>query len=219
MSTTSKPNNHNLLFSPISEKKVALRKIAITTFAGLFSLHVCAQSTQEKRENYLREALEINIAKDHRHAISRRVTLQDSTWLDWQKRTGELPPDFEQMTSAPFLPEPLELIKNGQPIPIRTIQQWKERREEIKIQFQHWVSGTIPPAPRGLLFHYFVMERQLNPCATEQCYQSVKKVYDFLGAGDQIGLFPRMGEHAVAARDVERCIDFLDIRFKRNSFK
>jgi len=67
MSTTSKPNNHNLLFSPISEKKVALRKIAITTLAGLFSLHVCAQSTQEKRENYLREALEINIAKDHRH--------------------------------------------------------------------------------------------------------------------------------------------------------
>jgi cephalosporin-C deacetylase-like acetyl esterase len=402
------------------------RKIVTTTFFGLFSLSVSAQTTQGKSEAYLRETLEINIPKDHRHAISRRVSLQDSTWLDWQKRTGELPPDFSQMSSAPFLPEPLEQLQNGHPISIRTINQWKKKREEIKNQFQHWISGNIPPppnnlvgqilsdhtengthiqlielrfgpegkakmtfelmipegegpfpvymtqwthrnwaqlavrrgyigcvyaasdehddtqayqalypqydftclmrrawgasrvvdylltcpeinqqqiaitghsrngkqslwaaafderisavissscgtggvtpwrysdpqycdqtiddicsnaahwfhprlrfffgredklpidqnlllsliAPRGLLLHYAVMERQLNTWATEQCYHSVKKVYDFLEAGDQIGLFPRMGEHAVAARDVERCIDFLDLRFKRHN--
>jgi len=405
---------------------ITFRKIVITTFFGLFALYVCAQSTRKNRENYLREIFEINIAKDHRHAISRRISLQDSTWLDWQKRTGELPPDFGQMPSSPFLPEPLELIKNGKTNPIQTIEQWQQKREEIKEQFRHWISGTIPPspknlvgqilsdhtengthiqlielrfgpegkakmtfelmipegegpfpvymtqwthrswaqlavrrgyigcvyaasddhddtqayqalypqydftclmrrawgasrvvdylltrqevnqqqiaitghsrngkqslwaaafderisavissscgtggvtpwrfsdpqycnqtiddicsnaahwfhprlrfffgrenklpvdqnlllslvAPRALLLHYSVMERQLNPWATEQCYHSVKKVYDFLGSGDQISLFPRMGEHAAAARDVERCIDFLDNRFNRNN--
>lgn len=423
MSITSKRNYLSCIFS---ERKMTFRKIVTTTFFGLVSLSFCAQSIQKKKEQYLRETLEINIAKDHRHPISLRVTLQDSTWLDWQKRTGELPPDFDQMPSSPFLPEPLELRKNGKVSPIKTMEQWQEKREEIKKQFQHWVSGTVPPAPtnmvshilsdrtengtqiqvielrfgtdhqakmtfelmipggngpfpvymtqsthrnwaqlaarrgyigcvyaaadgnddtqayqslypdfdftclmrrawgasrvvdylltrpevnqqqiaitghsrngkqslwsaafddrisavissscgtggvtpwrysdpqycdqtiddicsnaahwfhprlrfffgredklpvdqnlllsliapRGLLLHSSAMERQLNPWATDQCYHSVKKVYDFLDAGDQIGLFLRMGEHAVAARDVERCIDFLDVRFKRNN--
>ena len=405
--------------------RITFGKIITTILAGLLSLSVCAQPAQVKRENYLREALEINVSRDHRSDISRRVTLQDSTWSDWQKRTGELPPDFEQMPSFPFLPEPLEITKNGKINPIITKEQWQEKCEDIKKQFQHWVSGSVPPpptnmvshivsdrtdngvqiqivelhfgpdhqakmafelmipdgkgpfpvymtqsthrnwaqlavrrgyigciyaaadgnddtqayqalysdfdftclmrrawgasrvvdylltrpevnqqqiaitghsrngkqslwaaafddritavissscgtggvtpwrysdpqycdqtiddicanaahwfhprlrfffgredklpvdqnlllsliAPRGLLLHYSVMERQLNPWATEQCYRSVKKVYDFLNAGDKIGVLPRMGEHAVAARDVERCIDFLDVRFNRN---
>ncbi len=416
----------NFLFCIFHEGQIAFRKIVITTLAGFLSLSVCAQLIQEKRKNYLQEVLKINIARDHRHPISRRVTLQDSTWSDWQKRTGELPPDFDQLPSSPFLPEPLEITKNGKVNDIKTVTQWQEKRVEIKKQFQHWVSGNIPPAPtnmvshiisdrnendihiqvielrfgpdhqakmnfelmvppgigpfpvymtpsthrnwaqlavrrgyigcvyegadgnddtqayqalypaydftclmrrawgasrvvdylltlpvvnqqqiaiaghsrngkqslwaaafddritavissscgtggvtpwrysdpqycnqtiddicsnaahwfhprlrfffgredklpvdqnlllsliapRALLLHYSVMERQLNPWATEQCYHLVKKVYDFLEAGEQIGVLPRMGEHAVAARDVERCIDFLDIRFKRNN--
>ena len=410
----------------IAKKKISICKIAITGLSGLLSLVVCAQTSPGKREQYLRESMEINIAKDHRHAISRRVTLQDSTWIDWQKRTGELPPDFSEMTSNPFLPEPLVLLRNGHTSPIQNRNQWNEKRKEIKEQFQHWISGTIPPAPqnlksrilserteedthiqlielrfgpeekakmtfelmipegngpfpvymtqwthrnwaqlavrrgyigcvyaaaddhddtqayqalypdydftclmrrawgasrvidylltrsevnpkqiaitghsrngkqslwaaafddrisavissscgtggatpwrysdpqycnqtiddicsnaahwfhprlrfffgredklpvdqnlllsliapRALLIHYSSMERQINPWAIEQCYQSAKKVYDFLNAGDQISLFPRFGEHATAARDVERCIDFLDNRFKRNN--
>jgi cephalosporin-C deacetylase-like acetyl esterase len=382
--------------------------------------------TQPTREQYLRESMEINILKDHRHVISRRVSLKDSTWLDWQKRTGELPPDFLQMPSVPFLPEPLEINRNGKIYPIQTRGEWQQKCKQIRNDFQYWISGIVPPAPqnmeyrilsnrleegihiqlielrfgpdqkakmtfelmipagkgpfpvymtqwthrnwaqlavrrgyigcvyaaaddyddtqayqslypdydftclmrrawgasrvvdylltrtevnreqiaisghsrngkqslwaaafddrisavvssscgtggvtpwrysdpqycnqtiddicsnaahwfhprlrfffgredqlpvdqnlllsliapRALLLHYSVMERQLNPWATEQCFQSVKKVYDFLDAGDQISLFPRMGEHAVAARDVERCIDFLDNRFKRNN--
>jgi len=425
MQTIQKHIKSNRLPYSSTESKVSFRKSGIVLFSVLFSLCVCAQTVQEKKEKYLHEILKINISKDHRHSISRRVTLQDSTWLDWQKRTGELPPDFDQMPSTPFLPEPLEQIKDGKTTPVQTIEQWQQKREEIKKQYQHWISGTVPPAPtnmisqvlsdrkengvhiqiielqfgphhqakmtlelmipegkqtfpvymtqwthrnwaqlavrrgyigcvyaaadekddtqayqvlypdydftclmrrawgasrvvdylltrpevnqqqiaitghsrngkqslwaaafddrisavvssscgtggvtpwrysdpqycdqtiddicsnaahwfhprlrfffgredklpvdqnlllsliapRALLFHYSVMERQLNPWATEQCFHSVKKVYDFLNAGDQVGLFPRMGEHAVAARDVERCIDFLDIHFKRN---
>ena len=406
--------------------KPTFRKMFLSSLTGLFSLMVCAQPSKEKQEQYLHESLQINISKDHRHAISRRVSLQDSTWLDWQKSTGELPPDFSQMPSVPFLPEPLETTKNGKVYPIQSKTEWQQKREEIKREFQHWISGTIPPppqniesrilsdrnedgtriqiielrfgpdrkakmtfelmvpqgkgpfpvymtqwthrnwaqlavrrgyigcvyaaaddhddtqayqaiypeydftclmrrawgasrvvdylltrpevktsqiaitghsrngkqslwaaafddrfaavissscgtggvtpwrysdpqycnqtiddicsnaahwfhprlrfffgredklpidqnlllsliTPRALLIHYSVMERQLNPWATEQCFQSVKKVYDFLSASDQIGIFPRMGEHAVAARDVEHCIDFLDNRFKHNN--
>lgn len=403
-----------------------VRTFAIPILSVILSLDTTAQSVQNKQIQYFSESQKINIAKDHRHVISRRVTLLDSTWIDWQKRTGELPPDFSTMKSTPFLPEPLELQKNGHSSPIQSPDQWNEKQKQIKAQFQHWISGTIPPAPknlksnvlsdrfengthiqlielrfgpdqkakmtfelmipagigpfpvymtqwthrnwaqlairrgyigcvyaaaddrddtqayqalypeydftclmrrawgasrvvdflltcsevnskqiaitghsrngkqslwaaafderiaavvssscgtggvtpwrfsdpqfcdqtiddicsnaahwfhprlrfffgredklpidqnlllsliapRALLFHYSVMERQLNPWATEQCYQSVKKVYDFLNAGEQIGVLPRMGEHATAARDVERCIDFLDNRFKRNN--
>ncbi len=61
------------------------------------------------------------------------------------------------------------------------------------------------------------MESEHNPWVNEQCYQSVRKVYTFLGAEENAGIFPRFGEHAMSARDLERCIDFLDIRFKRKN--
>ncbi|MFD2888472.1 alpha/beta fold hydrolase [Chitinophaga cymbidii] len=380
-----------------------------------------AQTVTDKRKKFLEEILSINTPNEHRFPISRRVSLLDSTWKDWQARTGELPPDFDNMPSHPFLPEPL-LDEKGRKISTR--EAWNARRDWIKKEFQHWVSGSIPPAPgnvkaqvlsdrmegkvrvqmirlqfgpqgrarmtlelmippgagarpvymtqwthrswaqlalrrgyitcvyaaadgmddteayqalypeydfsllmrrawgasrvvdylftrkeidtariavtghsrngkqslwaaafddriaavvtsscgtggitpfrysdpqycnqtiddicanaahwfhprlrfffgredrlpvdqnlllsliapRALLMHYSIVERQLNPWANEQCYQSVKKVYDFLGKADNIGVFPRMGEHAVTTRDLERCLDFLDDRFSR----
>src|SRR5690606_8435609 len=74
-------------------------------------------------------------------------------------------------------------------------------------------------APRPLLFHYSVTERGLNAWANEQNYYAVKKVYEFLDADDKIGVHTRKGEHAVAARDVEFTLDFLDKQFKRNNIE
>ena len=387
---------------------------------------VSAQTARERREQYLQESLKINEPRDHRHPISRRVTNQDSTWLDWLNRTGELPPDFSQMPSVPFLPDPLAVELDGKSYPIKTVEEWNIRRVWIKKQFQHWVSGTIPPppdnmkvhvrserkeggtliqlieltfgkddlakmtfelmipegvgpfpvymtpwthrnwaqlavrrgyiacvyagadtrddtqayqalypdydftalmrrawgasrvvdylvtrkdvnttqiaiaghsrngkqalwagafddrisavvssscgtggitpwrmsdpqyvnqtldditsnaahwfhprlrfffgredrlpidqnllialiAPRNVLFQYSVVEQQLNPWANEQCYHSARRVFEMMGVAEHIALAPRMGEHAVAARDVEQCIDFLDIRFGRRN--
>src|SRR5690606_20220508 len=70
-------------------------------------------------------------------------------------------------------------------------------------------------APRALLYHYSIAERGLNAWANEQNYYSVKTVYDFLKVPDRVAVLTRMGEHAVAARDVEKTIDFLDIQFGR----
>ncbi|MEX1241013.1 MAG: alpha/beta fold hydrolase [Cyclobacteriaceae bacterium] len=72
-------------------------------------------------------------------------------------------------------------------------------------------------APRILLHHYAIVERGLNPWANEQCFQSVKSVYRLLGAEENANLYTRYGEHFVNARDVEKCIDYLDNRFKRKT--
>jgi len=63
------------------------------------------------------------------------------------------------------------------------------------------------------------VERGLNSWANEQNYYSVKKVYDFLDVPDNVGVLTRMGEHFVAARDVEQTIDFLDSHFNRSEAK
>lgn len=105
-----------------------------------------AQTALERRQHYLQESLRINEPRDHRHAISLRPTLQDSTWAEWQQRTGELPPDFSEMPSNPYLPEPLE----WQGKQITSDAQWQQKREWIKEQFQYWVGGHRPPAPTNL---------------------------------------------------------------------
>ena len=396
------------------------RSIILLTVCCLISSEVAyTQSKQKSRSDYLKESLLINEPRDHRHAISLRVSSQDSTWLEWQQRTGELPPDFNRMLSVSHLPEPLQMDGSA----ITSNHAWEQKKEWIRDQYQYWVSGYRPPAPdsirsvmleervengvriqlielnfgpsfqakmtfelmippgngpfpvymtqwnhrnwaqlalrrgymtcvyagadqkddtqayqqlypdydftclmrrawgasrvvdylytrqetnrekiaitghsrngkqslwaaafderftavitsscgtggvtpfrytdpqyctqtidditsnaahwfhprlrfffgredrlpvdqnlllsliapRSLLIHYAVVERQLSPWATEQCYRSARKVYSFLGAEEHIAIFPRMGEHAVATRDLERCIDFLDIRFK-----
>ena len=78
------------------------------------------------------------------------VSPEDFLWRDWIKRTGELPPDFDEMPSLPFLPDPLILDEGGKNISVTTMSQWKEKREEMTRLAQHWITGTIPPAPGNL---------------------------------------------------------------------
>jgi dienelactone hydrolase len=68
-----------------------------------------------------------------------RINAVDLTWEAWQKRTGELPPEFAKMRSHPFAPDPLEGV--------RTREQWEARRVELKKQVEQWITGHMPPAP------------------------------------------------------------------------
>lgn len=79
-----------------------------------------------------------------------RVSFLDETFQDWLKRTGELPPDFDLMPSIPFLPDPLILDEGGKNIPIKTMAQWKEKREWMKQQLEYYITGTYPPKPKNL---------------------------------------------------------------------
>lgn len=71
-----------------------------------------------------------------------RINAVDATWEAWQKRTGELPPDFSKMRSIPFAPDPLEGV--------RTREQWAARRIELKKQVEQWITGHMPPVPGNL---------------------------------------------------------------------
>lgn len=80
---------------------------------------------------------------------------------------------------------------------------------------QHDLAALV--APRPMLFHYSFTEPGLSVWANEQNYYAVKKVYDFLGASDRVGVHARRGLHAVAARDIEYTLDFLDKQFGRTN--
>lgn len=50
--------------------------------------------------------------------------------------------------SIPYLPEPLILNEGTKNTPVMNEAQWEQKREWIKQQYQHWVSGSVPPAPK-----------------------------------------------------------------------
>src|SRR6056297_1056658 len=79
-----------------------------------------------------------------------RVSFTDRTFTDWLARTGELPPDFDQMPSIPFLPDPLILDEGGENIPVTTHEQWEKKREWMRNQLQYYITGTRPPKPDNL---------------------------------------------------------------------
>ena len=100
-----------------------------------------------KREKYLTELVDL---LDMRVSGGTMLNYQDSTWLGWQKRTRELPPDFSQMPSIPLLPDPLIINEGFENIPIKTLEQWKQKREWIKEQYETWITGKFPPPPINL---------------------------------------------------------------------
>lgn len=74
--------------------------------------------------------------------ITGRINATDKSWEDWQRRTGELPPDFEAMPSIPLLPDSLADVK--------TASDWQARKRLIREQYQQWIIGRMPPAPGNL---------------------------------------------------------------------
>lgn len=79
-----------------------------------------------------------------------RVSYLDSTFGDWLKRTGELPPDFSTMPSIPTLPDPLILDEGGADLQITAVDQWERKKEEMRNQLKKYISGTFPPPPDNL---------------------------------------------------------------------
>lgn len=97
-----------------------------------------------RRQEYLRRL--IPLLKPEISGKS-RVTPLDTTWQDWLKRTGELPPDFDAMPTIPFQPDPLVLDEGGKNIRVKTRKQWEEKREWIRGEIKYWITGSFPPPP------------------------------------------------------------------------
>ncbi len=81
-----------------------------------------------------------------------RVSYLDSTFADWLERTGELPPDFSQMPDIPDLPDPLILDEGAADVPVTTKKQWEEKKEWMREQLKHYITGTFPPPPDNMKF-------------------------------------------------------------------
>ena len=73
----------------------------------------------------------------------RKYLRKSEYWDEWQKRTGERPPDFDAMPSIPYLPDPL--MHHG--ARIETASGWSARRAEILDLFKRYVFGTYPEPP------------------------------------------------------------------------
>jgi pimeloyl-ACP methyl ester carboxylesterase len=63
-------------------------------------------------------------------------------WLD---KSNELPPDFDAFPRINGLPDPLKFLDGK---PVRTAQQWKSRRAEIRQLFEKYDLGSFPPKPK-----------------------------------------------------------------------
>lgn len=76
---------------------------------------------------------------------------------------------------------------------------------------QHMVKALV--APRALLSTEALEDRWANPKGTQQSYTAAKEVFDFLGAGDRIGIVFRPGGHEQNAKDWNALLDFADQQF------
>lgn len=66
------------------------------------------------------------------------------SWTEWQKKTGTLPPDFDALPRANFLPDPFQ-FHDGRKVTMPG--DWPARRAEIRALFEQYVLGTFPPKP------------------------------------------------------------------------
>ncbi len=111
------------------------------------SFNAGAQSNEQKRRDYLADIIRL---QDRPSSIDSFVSYHDKTWIDWQKRTGELPPDFDTLPSIPFLPDPLMIDEGGKNIPVKTPAQWEQQRQYFAQQVKHLFSGTFPDPPGNM---------------------------------------------------------------------
>jgi len=123
-----------------------MRQLCVVVLIAAATLQ--AQSGIDKRQQTLDELLKM--LHPSRTPADGRINAFDKTWEDWLKRTGELPPDFDSMPSIPDLPDPLVLHDTGRDIPVTTSEQWSRQRAWLRNQIEHWIFGTMPPAPTNL---------------------------------------------------------------------
>jgi dienelactone hydrolase len=103
----------------------------------------------ERRKQYLEQLLKI-LPHTTTNKLTGRINAWDKNWEDWVARTGELPPDFDSMPSIAELPDPLIFRGDQAGRSIATIGQWKQQRQNLRADFEHWVYGRMPPAPGNL---------------------------------------------------------------------
>ncbi|NND31000.1 MAG: alpha/beta fold hydrolase [Saprospiraceae bacterium] len=150
-------------------KKISTYLIALSFLCNGYFFKISYAQEDLTREQYLERLMQVtpeDLTEPSGDQLPgtapARVSPEDFLWRDWLTRTGELPPDFDELPSLPFLPDPLIIDEGGQNIPVKTISQWQSKREEMKTLAQHWITGTPPPAPDNLTAE-LLSENKIGP--------------------------------------------------------
>src|SRR5262245_50419248 len=67
------------------------------------------------------------------------------SFQQWLDKTNELPPDFDSLPRANFLPDPLKFLDGHA---VRNARDWQARRAEIRQLHERYTLGTFPPKPK-----------------------------------------------------------------------
>ena len=130
-------------------KKRATRNITLILMllivANLPTGATIAQEPTSKREESLKQL--------------RRILPSVPQWEAWLEKSGELPPDFDAMSSIPELPNPLERVANGRTVRVEKLEDWPAQRAHIMSLFHRWVLGKVPAPPDNLRAN-IVLERR-----------------------------------------------------------
>lgn len=138
--------------------KPSLSLALILIWFSFLSFRGEAQTELEIRKKYLQEIIQLQEKPSSHDSF---VSYHDSTWVDWVKRTGELPPNFEALPSLPFLPDPLVIDEGGKNQPVTNMAQWEAQRDYIRQQAMHIFSGTFPDPPANLKVD-ILKEKKIN---------------------------------------------------------
>jgi hypothetical protein len=144
LSTSINANMHSRGVNVRKRSSAIIVILFLLLFPNIASREAYGQDNQGKRRAYLEELLPL---QDRPASSDSFVSHHDKTWLDWVKRTGELPPDFDALPSIPSLPDPLVIDEGGKNIPVRNKSQWEEQRNYIKGHVKHLISGSFPAPP------------------------------------------------------------------------
>ncbi|MFC7215844.1 alpha/beta fold hydrolase [Saliphagus sp. GCM10025334] len=104
---------------------------------------------REHRQAYLEELRPLLAPEADEYGSDPRLSHRDDSWLAWQERTGELPPDFERLPALAELPDPLVRYGPGgeRQAEVTTSGEWEQLRERYREQLEYWLYGRMPPAP------------------------------------------------------------------------
>jgi len=67
---------------------------------------------------------------------------------------------IQNFPSIAFLPNPFVLDEGGKNIPVVSDEQWRQKKDWIRQQYQYWVSGSVPPPPKT--FHVKVLREKME---------------------------------------------------------
>ncbi|MEM6804304.1 MAG: acyl-CoA thioester hydrolase/BAAT C-terminal domain-containing protein [Bacteroidota bacterium] len=111
-------------------------------------LFLQAYPQTEKRKQYLEELKPFLEGSTGSWASKAWVSPIDSSWEAWQRRTGELPPNFDIIPTQVLPHDLMKDLLSGDKI--ENNSQWKGQKRVMTAVLKTWLTGTFPAKPSNI---------------------------------------------------------------------